>query len=210
MRRGTGGGPVAEVVNSRGEVVHVTDVLGSEAEAGDAARLWIRWYDAVPHGRVSSVYYILAVPELWAGPTPGSHRYSGLQVKIGTAKNVRRRVQNLRTGTSAALIVHALEPGGVEVERRRHEQFAVDRRQGEWFACSPALTRHMYQTWKRHNALPPEHQAKVVELVNKIDALKVVRDAMGGPPDMINPSLNEEWRGKILVDFLPPNGMRLD
>lgn len=170
-------------------------------DAAEAAGKWQHWYENVAKGTVESIYYIVSVPEIWAGPLGTDHRYSGLSVKIGRARNVTKRLANLRTGSSADLIIHALEPGSPSLERQRHKQFAEDRRQGEWFSCSLNLTTHIFNTWARNNALPPEQQIEVLRLQDRIDALLKARDLIGGAPDMINPSLDEPWEGTVLLDF---------
>jgi hypothetical protein len=139
---------------------YTTDVADSGDAALAAADRFTTWFENAPGGRAESLYYILAVPITWPGPPPGAHPYSGLHVKIGRTMDVERRLAKLRTGTNDLLIVHALEPGDAATERRRHEQFRDERRQGEWFACSPALAMHMLATWERNNILPPEHQMR--------------------------------------------------
>lgn len=183
-----------------------TDEFENLAEAEEAARKWIHWFENVQSGKVSSVYYILAIPDTWPGPPPGAHRYSGLKIKIGIAKDVRKRLQDLKTGSSAKLIIHALEPGGKEVEQVRHNQFKSERRAGEWFSCSEALVKHIFQTWHRNNLLPREHQLEIVWLQERIDAYIEVRKIMGCAPDMVNPSINEPWCGNVLVDLTYAHG----
>ena len=178
-----------------------TDLFEDRAGAVNAARTWLHWYSNVATGTAESIYYILSVPDAWPGPPEGSHRYSGLRVKIGRSRDVMKRLSNLRTGTSADLIIHALEPGSPQLEARRHSEFASDRRQGEWFACSPPLAEHIFRTWERNNALPPEHQIEIRLLHDRIDALRAARRLIGGPPDMVNPSIEEPWTGNVLVDL---------
>ena len=196
---------IAEVIHQKHGKIYETEPCPSRKRALESAQAWVHWFENVPHGIVESIYYILAVPETWPGPPPGADRYSGLHVKIGVAKDVRRRVQNLQTGTSGKLIIHALEPGSFDVEKLRHKQFKSDRRQGEWFACSPTLTKHIFSIWSRYNALPPDHQSEVMVLQDRIDILKGVRNVFSGPPDMINPSLHERWYGNIFVDLVYAN-----
>ena len=122
--REIGGMYVADVrSDANSEVLYATDPA---ADAECALRLgqeWAAWFDGLSAGRIESIYYILAIPETWPGPTPGSHPYSGLHFKIGRAKDVRKRVLNLSTGTSSKLIVHVLEPGSAILEPSRHRQF---------------------------------------------------------------------------------------
>lgn len=184
--------------------VYSTETFSTVKAARGAAQAWMNWYFNVASSTVESVYYIVAIPFTWAGPPRESHRYSGLRVKIGRARDVLKRLANLRTGTSDDLIVHALEPGSAHIEKQRHEQFESDRldQSREWFACSPGLTRHIWETWQRNNALPPVHQLEVLRLQQRIDALIHVRSIIGHTPDMVNPGLNESWTGKsVLVDL---------
>lgn len=188
-------------VRAENGFVYETDLRETEEDARVAAREWLHWYENVGKGRVESLYYIVSVPDGWVGPAERSHRYSGLRVKIGRALDVERRLADLRTGTPTDLIIHALEPGSPNLEKQRHLEFASDRRHGEWFSCSPRLANHIFRTWKRNNALPPEHQIEVLLLQHRIDALMKARDLLGGMPDMVNPSLDEPWKGKVLVDL---------
>ncbi|MGO9586864.1 MAG: GIY-YIG nuclease family protein [Limisphaerales bacterium] len=138
---------------------------------------------------------------VWPGPPPRGHRYSGLHFKIGRTTDVLKRLQNLRTGTSDDLIIDALEPGDALIEVERHRQFASDRRKGEWFAASPVLCRHVFETWKKYRILPPEHQRKVLSFVERSDIYSRLRTS-GFKFDMINPSLNEPWFGSVFVDLV--------
>jgi hypothetical protein len=194
----------AEVSDREHEIVYSTYKYPTHYQATKDAQKWIDWSEKLPSGTVESIYYILAVPETWVGPPPNAHPYFGLQVKIGRTKDVLRRLQNLRTGNSGQLIIHALEPGGSDVERMRHKQFGSDRRQGEWFVCSPGMTKHILETWSHYRVLPPEHQYLFLELQERIKILRSVREVFGGVPDMINPSLNEPWFGSVFIDLVHP------
>ncbi|MDX2215540.1 MAG: GIY-YIG nuclease family protein [Oculatellaceae cyanobacterium bins.114] len=198
----------AEVSEPERKIFYSTYKYPTDHQATEDARKWIDWFEKFPSGTVESIYYILAVPETWAGPPSSAHPYFGLQVKIGRTKDVLRRLQNLRTGTSGQLIIHALEPGGASIERMRHKQFESDRRQGEWFACSPMLTKHIFNIWEHYKVLPREHQHLVLELAERIDILRRVRNVVGGAPDMINPSLNEPWFGSVFLDLVHPKWVR--
>jgi len=204
--RNVDGQYVAEVrFDDTNELVFTSNPTADVDSASKLGEAWVEWFDGLSDGRVESIYYILAIPETWPGPPPGSQPYSGLHFKIGRARDVRKRVQNLRTGTSSKLIVHALEPGSAGLERSRHRQFEADRRQGEWFSASPVLVRHVFDTWKRHRAMHPEDRAEIMALMDRIDILRSVRSVLGGAPDMINPSLNENWYGKIFLDLVYAN-----
>lgn len=179
--------------------VYLTEICGTEAEALSLARRFANWHE---DPRAETIYYILAVPHSWPGPHPQAHRYSGLDVKIGRTRDLMMRVANLRTGTTSQLIIHAIEPGDSKLERERHEQFAKGRRQGEWFSCSPRLAQQIFRVWWRNNLLPPQHQAEVLLLQERIDTYLGVREIIGGPPDLVNPSLGEPWHGKVMVDLV--------
>ena len=181
--------------------VYETGPCDTRAASHDAAQNWLHWYSNVSTGTVESIYYIVSVPDTWPGPPDGCHRYSGLRVKIGRARDVKKRLADLRTGTPTDLIIHALEPGSPQIERQRHDEFQADRRQGEWFSCSPSLTAHILNTWERNNALPIEHQIEILRLQDRIDMLMGARQAVGGAFDMINPSLDERWHGSVMVDL---------
>lgn len=62
-------------------------------------------------------------------------------VKIGTTTNLTARMRALRTDTQYVL---AVEPGGRDVERMRHQQFSADRlSRREDFRASEALQQHI-------------------------------------------------------------------
>lgn len=187
-------------VLANGERIFTTDVFPDENVALESARSWLYWRDNVAKG-AESIYYILAIPITWPGPA-SQHPYSGLHFKVGRTNDIRRRLQNLRTGTSDELIVHALEPGNAEIEQLRHEQFRRDRRHGEWFAASPELCRHVMSVWQRHRMLPPEHQQKLAALPDRIRIYRSMREALGSAPDMVNPSLSEPWSGSVFLDLV--------
>lgn len=71
----------------------------------------------------------------------------GDRVKIGTSSNVKARLSTLPYD---ALL--ALEPGGVDLERRRHAEFAVHRVPGqrEWFEDTLALRDHVETLRRAH------------------------------------------------------------
>jgi len=196
----TADGFVSTASDKERSLDYVTYTFRNREDAEADARRWIAWFEAFPTGKVESIYYILAVPETWPGPHRLSHGYSGLFVKIGRTNDLARRLQNLRTGTSVDLVVHALEPGGAELEAQRHREFAEERRQGEWFSCSPKLMNHMFDIWTHYRTLPREHQEKVLALGERVKILRATREVFQGAPDMINPSLNEPWHGTVLID----------
>lgn len=193
------------------EFVYKTDSFPTANLALKAAKRWLVWARNVPKGKADTIYYILVVPETWAGPAPGAHNFSGLHMKIGRTNNVLKRLQNLKTGTSGELIIMAIEPGSSELEQVRHKQFATDRRQGEWFVCSPSLIQHAFETWGKNNLLPKEHQHRMIRHAERLHAYRQARKLLGETPAMVNPSLNEEWRsGPVFIDLVFTNLAKKD
>jgi len=193
---------VVDVRNEEGRCLYTTDPCVHADHAMRRAKAWASWAENVSTGTCESIYYILSVPETWAGPAPGAHAYSGLHFKIGRSRDPLKRVKNLQTGASGDLIIHALEPGSSERERELHEMFGGERRSGEWFSASPQLMKHVFQTGQRNVMLPPEHQFKLLQLAERIGVYKFMRQEMGHAPDMVNPSLNEEWHGNVFIDLV--------
>jgi hypothetical protein len=69
-------------------------------------------------------------------------------VKIGTTTGLAGRMLNLRVEPHQIL---AVEPGGRELEKRRHEQFADERRgRREDFEMSDRLMAHITQVRSKH------------------------------------------------------------
>src|SRR5690348_15503607 len=60
-------------------------------------------------------------------------------IKIGQAKDVRKRMEALRTGCPHKLKLLGTIQGGLLQERALQRTFAEDRTHGEWFAPSPRL-----------------------------------------------------------------------
>lgn len=81
------------------------------------------------------------------------------RIKIGWTSNLRRRVHGLTYDE-----ILAVEPGGVELEKMRHQQFAADRfgRRGEWFQISDSLTSHIEMIRSHYS-----DQQSLIELVAK-------------------------------------------
>ncbi len=187
------------------EFVYETEPRPSVDLALKEAKRWSTWSRNLADGKADTIYYIPVIPETWPGPVPGAHAFSGLHMKIGRTNDVLKRFRNLQTSTSGELIIMALEPGSSTIERARHKQFASERRQGEWFVCSPRLCQHAMDTWHRNNLLPPERQRRMVRLADRIQAYRVVREVLGKAPDMVNPSINEKWYGTVFVDLVYTN-----
>ncbi|GEM_PF-2505895 len=184
------------------EFVYKTDNFPSAILAMKDAKSWANWADNLPKDKADSIYYIMGIPETWAGPSPGNQAFSGLHMKIGRSKNVHKRLQNLKTGTSDDLYLLALEPGSPTIEKIRHKQFASDRRKGEWFVCTPKLFQHVIYTLGKNRLLPREHQNRWVLMTERIQAYREIRKLVGFTPEMVNPSINEEWKGSVFMDFV--------
>ncbi|MBS3923308.1 MAG: GIY-YIG nuclease family protein [Nitrosarchaeum sp.] len=193
--------------------VYKTSNFSSPNLAMKEAKRWSKWADGIPEGKADSIYYIMGIPETWSGPSPGNQPFSGLHMKIGRSKNVRKRLQNLKTGTSDDLYLLALEPGNATIEKMRHKQFASDRRKGEWFVCTPKLFQHALYTWGKNNLLPKEAQERWFLMTERIYAYREARkiaSKLGITPEMVNPSLNEEWKATVFMDFVFRDIVRKD
>jgi Meiotically Up-regulated Gene 113 (MUG113) protein len=193
----------AFVLDEKDHVRYRSDGFDNQEDAREDAIAWFRWSQDVVQGKADSIYYIVAVPHDWVGsPLIHSYPYVGLRVKIGVSKHPDKRVRELQTGTSDTLILHALEPGDRELERRRHLEFAAHRKIGEWFVCSQALTNHILRTWAKYRILPPEHQQNVLVLLNRIKLFRALRNLWPDGPDMVNPPLDVPWHGNVFLDLL--------
>lgn len=58
-------------------------------------------------------------------------------VKIGMSRNLEMRLASLQTSAPGRLSVLWTTPGGRELEKRLHQQFAPYRTHGEWFDLTP-------------------------------------------------------------------------
>jgi hypothetical protein len=68
------------------------------------------------------------------------------EIKIGMSTDVMIRARNLcpvREGHENVLL--AVEPGGRDVERKRHAQFAAMRKDGEWFTFGAPIISHVME-----------------------------------------------------------------
>lgn len=69
------------------------------------------------------------------------------QIKIGYTANLRQRSRNYPPGTELL----AIEPGTLELEKKRHGQFVRDLARGrEWFRESDALAEHIAKLAEKH------------------------------------------------------------
>ena len=198
---------ICDVLHGNGETVFTSGAYDRRRDAASEALSWEQWATDVPNGTGDTIYYILAIPLIWPGPPPGSHRYSGLHFKIGRTRDVLKRLRNLKTGTSEELIIHALQPGNSKAEAALHAKFNSDRRQGEWFAASPLLCSHVLAMWRKYRVLPPEHQYKLLQFAERSEIYAALRKS-GPLGDMINPSINEPWHGRVFLDLIHTSLLR--
>ena len=188
-------------IDSQGNKVYSTDEFNSRSESLSLGKEWLQWAENAPYNKASNIYYILAVPDHWRGGIICDNPYNGLQVKIGLTKDLKKRISNLQTGSEGQLILHAIEPGSREKELEIHKKFEPDRRQGEWFACSLMLYKHIIETWRKNVLLPPEYQIAVQVLWDRISIYRGLRKG-GRNFDMVNPSINDEWKGSVFLDLV--------
>ncbi|MCP2025746.1 hypothetical protein L1276_000886 [Flavobacterium sp. HSC-32F16] len=193
-----------QVLNLTGEIIYFTEIFDAKEDSINAAKDWVFWFQNAPSNNAISIYYILAIPDNWMGGSINKNPYDGLQVKIGITKNVRQRIRSLKTGSESKLIIHAMEPGSRKKELELHKKFESDRRQGEWFACSLLIYKHIMETWKKNILLPPEYQAELLNLSERIRIYRSIRKD-GKTFDMINPSVNDEWNGSVFLDLTYSN-----
>jgi hypothetical protein len=88
----------------------------------DRLEVWLERHRPISQ----SVVYIV-------GP-PGCRK-----VKIGYASDFATRLTSLQIASPEKLIVRALIPGTIDLERDLHKRFAADRIRGEWFRHSKEI-----------------------------------------------------------------------
>ena len=90
----------------------------------------------------------------WAKPEPERsvvyYVRFGDRVKIGTTTQLKTRLVNVPHDE-----VLAVEPGGFELERQRHNQFATHHVVREWFGVHPELMAHAMRVRLAHPELVP-------------------------------------------------------
>lgn len=89
---------------------------------------------------------------------------SGGPIKIGTAKHVPKRLEELQIGHPEKLIVLGVLEGGSQVEMRIHRFFARLWLRGEWFQCTPDLLAFIEEHVRaeRHGRYVPHLDAMLV------------------------------------------------
>jgi len=91
------GGYVSDIFLDNDEFYFTSVHFDFHKEANQWITKWVFWANNLLDGTVESIYYILQVPDTWAGPAPTAHPYSGLFVKIDRTNNVLKRLSNLQT-----------------------------------------------------------------------------------------------------------------
>lgn len=66
---------------------------------------------------------------------------SGQSVKIGFSRDVKKRLQQLKTGAAHKVSILAAVPGTMDTEAYFHRMFAEYRMSGEWFRYEGELKR---------------------------------------------------------------------
>jgi hypothetical protein len=74
-------------------------------------------------------------------------------VKVGTARNPRRRLAALQTGSASPLSFIGAVVGGRAREKELHEQFRQYHRRGEWFDGSAPMMAMIWQLLGEPGAL---------------------------------------------------------
>lgn len=95
----------------------------------------------------------------------------GGPIKIGVARNVKKRMAQLQTGQPYTLELLATMPGNVTVEQRLHLKLRAHRMSGEWFE-------------PHENVLAEVRRAQPVE-----EAVAVEEDRLATPEEM-----DRSWR----------------
>jgi hypothetical protein len=77
-------------------------------------------------------------------------------VKIGVAKNVKKRVSQLQSGCPHQLDLIGVVEGDRETEAAYHKKFRKLRVSGEWFRLAPPLTDEIMRLVRIELGVPPE------------------------------------------------------
>ncbi|OMB79275.1 hypothetical protein A5743_14320 [Mycolicibacterium conceptionense] len=92
-------------------------------------------------------------------------------VKIGSARDVRVRLEELQIGNPAELTVLADQPGGLPRERELHRRFAEHRVRGEWFRLLPEIVEYIASIPSRETHKVPEYVQIQRDLIKKQEAV---------------------------------------
>lgn len=90
-------------------------------------------------------------------------------VKIGSARHVQGRLEDLQAGNPRRLTVLGTQPGGLPAERELHARFAAHRVHREWFELVPEIAGYIA-------GLPRPKPVKVPAYVKAYAALQNQRE----------------------------------
>ena len=110
-------------------------------------------YDWSPLGQLTSVFDVYGGARDGSPATPfdAAVRVYFIQcgttgpVKIGMARDVRKRMATLQTACPFDLRLLAAIDGSADLERELHQRFAEHRLRGEWFLPVPELLAHVQE-----------------------------------------------------------------
>ena len=95
------------------------------------------------------------------------------RVKIGHAKDPKRRFINLQIGSPVPLALERVCAGGESEEARLHMRFSEHRHAGEWFALAPEIEAHM------ETLAAPERPARKRKAVGSCAPITAIRLSLG-------------------------------
>jgi hypothetical protein len=131
----------------------------------------------------------------------------GDSVKIGFSKNPWARMGDLRV-TAPTIKLLAIEPGTIEDEQMRHQQFGAYRDKGEWFTLSESIKEHIatlttpvatVATPKRRNATrsaTKEAEAEAEADTETTKATTLPRKAAAGKDTWLTP-FADAWKARF-------------
>lgn len=86
---------------------------------------------------------------------------AGTPIKIGMSNAPYERLAALQTAHWMRLEILALMEGGLELEVAMHQRFAALRLEGEWFARTPELERHIAWARRRYGEPMPFYRPTI-------------------------------------------------
>lgn len=117
----------------------------------------------------------------------------GGPIKIGTAGNMRTRLNALQTGSAEVLTLLATFEGGILEERKLHRELRSHRIHGEWFRPHEDVMR-MVRLYQRKNSdgepQPEFSDEDLILFLRRVGFAEVLRDTYEGLP---------EWRECIAI-----------
>lgn len=135
--------------------------------------------------QVSGVYFIQVVPD---GP-----------IKIGWARDFRKRLDQIQNGCPADLAVLLVMPSERAFEREMHDMFAAHRVRGEWFLPVQELKTFVMRNQDKGTPYETPARRKPPKLVmGKSDAKKVWDD----------PDLSKQEKRKRMFGWSYPMAVR--